>query len=79
MPRATAPESGDGTLERRERWTSLAEVLLGTFIVIGHNVLHLLPNEVPILFGLFWISLAYRGGGWNRTGLSRPASWIRTA
>jgi hypothetical protein len=26
--------------------------LLGAFIVIGHNVLRVLPNEVPILFVL---------------------------
>jgi len=57
------------------RVLSLAELLLGGFIVIGHNVLHILPNEVPILFVLGWISLRLRDGGWKAAGLSRPKSW----
>jgi membrane protease YdiL (CAAX protease family) len=56
---------------------SLVEVLLGTLIVIGHNVFRILPNEVPILFALFWISLRLRDGGWSVAGLKRPESWAR--
>jgi membrane protease YdiL (CAAX protease family) len=63
----------------RKRWISLLEVLLGAFLVIGHNVFHVLPNEVPILFVLFWISLRIRDGGWAVAGLRRPESWARTA
>ena len=59
------------------RLISLVEVLLGAFIVIGHNVLRIVPNEVPILFALFWISLRVRDGGWSVTGLRRPKSWTR--
>jgi hypothetical protein len=33
------------------RLFTASEVLLGAVIVIGHNVYHVLPNEVPILFG----------------------------
>jgi hypothetical protein len=34
------------------RLFSASEVLLGDVIVIGHNVFHVVPNEVPILFVL---------------------------
>jgi membrane protease YdiL (CAAX protease family) len=63
----------------RARLLSLAELLLGGFVVIGHNVFHLLPNEVPILFILGWISLRLRDGGWKAAGLARPKSWWKTA
>jgi membrane protease YdiL (CAAX protease family) len=62
-------------LTARQRWFSLAEVALGTFLVIGHNVFHVVRNEVPFLFLLFWISLGLRDGGWRVAGLGRPASW----
>jgi len=65
-------------LNSRQRWLSFAEVLLGAFIVYGHNVLRILPNEVPILFVLFWISFRLRDGGWKIAGLRRPGSWART-
>jgi CAAX protease family protein len=60
------------------RGLSLAELLIGGFIVIGHNVLHILPNEVPILFVLGWISLRVRDGGWKAAGLTCPHSWWKT-
>jgi membrane protease YdiL (CAAX protease family) len=53
------------------------ELLLGAFIVIGHNVFHILPNEVPILFVLGLGSIRLRDGGWAAMGFKRPASWIR--
>ena len=60
------------------RWFSLMELFLGVFIVFGHNIFHILPNEVPILFILGWISLRLRNGGWKYTGLIRPQSWWKT-
>ncbi len=57
---------------------SLFEFVLGSFIVVGHNVWHILPNEVPILFVLGWISLRLRDGGWKAVGLRRPNSWWKT-
>src|SRR5215469_12113255 len=60
------------------RWSSLLELVLGAFIVFGHNIFHILPNEVPILFILGWISLRWRNGGWKYAGLSRPQSWWKT-
>lgn len=43
-------------------WLSGSEFLLGAAIVIGHNVYHKVPNEVPILFVLGLISLMVRDG-----------------
>jgi membrane protease YdiL (CAAX protease family) len=61
-----------------QRWISLAEFLVGAAIVIGHNVYHVIPNEVPILFVLGLISLRVRDGGWGILGLRWPSSWRRT-
>jgi uncharacterized protein len=59
------------------RVLSAFELLLGAFIVIGHNVFHILPNEVPILCVLGLISIRCRDGGWSAMGFKLPASWIR--
>ena len=56
---------------------SVIELIVGAFVVIGHNVYHVLPNEVPILFVLGLISLRLRDGGWKAVGLQRPSSWTR--
>jgi membrane protease YdiL (CAAX protease family) len=66
------------SLSPRDRILSFVEVVLGGFIVIGHNVFHILPNEVPILFVLGWISLRWRNGGWKAAGLTCPNSWWKT-
>ena len=52
-----------------QRWLSLLELAVGSTIVIGHNVFHILPNEVPILFVFGLLSLRLRGGSWRATGL----------
>jgi membrane protease YdiL (CAAX protease family) len=56
----------------------MLECAFGVFVVVGHNVFHILPNEVPILFVLAWISLRWRNDGWKYAGLSRPPSWWKT-
>ncbi|MGB9030105.1 MAG: CPBP family intramembrane glutamic endopeptidase [Acidobacteriaceae bacterium] len=61
-----------------QRWLSLAELAVGAAIVIGHNVYHVIPNEVPILFVIALLSLRLRGGSWSATGLAWPVSWRRT-
>jgi len=61
-----------------KRWLSLTELILGSLIVIGHNVYRVLPNEVPILVVLALISFRLRDGRWGAMGLHRPASWART-
>jgi membrane protease YdiL (CAAX protease family) len=53
------------------------ELLLGAFIVIGHNVFHIVPNEVIILALLGLVSIRLRDGAWSAMGLKRPASWRR--
>jgi len=65
-------------LKPEQRWFSLAELALGSAIVIGHNVYHVVPNEVPILFLLGLISTRLRDGSWTAMGLRWPASWRRT-
>jgi membrane protease YdiL (CAAX protease family) len=68
----------EGGLTPIERSISLAEFILGGAIVISHNVYHVVPNEVPILFVLGLVSLRVRDGGWGVIGLNWPASWRRT-
>ena len=60
------------------RWLSAAEFLCGALIVIGHNVFHVVPNEVVILFVVGMASLWWRDGGWKAIGIQRPDSWTRT-
>jgi membrane protease YdiL (CAAX protease family) len=60
------------------RALSLLEFLVGAAIVIGHNVFHVVPNEVPILFVLALVSIRVRDGSWSATGLGRPKSWPLT-
>ena len=60
----------------RFRVLSALELLLGAFIVIGHNVFHVVPNEVPILFVLGLVSIRLRNGGWSALGFKRPSSWV---
>ena len=62
----------------RFRAVSFVELIVGICIVIGHNVLHILPNEVPVLLVLGWISLRLRDGGWKAAGFTRPKSWWKT-
>ena len=61
----------------RFRSLSVLELVLGAFIVIGHNVFHVVPNEVPILFVLGLLSIRLRNGGWSAMGFQRPSSWVR--
>jgi membrane protease YdiL (CAAX protease family) len=63
--------------DKRHSILSACELTLGAFIVIGHNVFRILPNEVPILFVLGMISIRLRDGSWSAMGLKRPESWLR--
>ncbi len=65
-------------LSRPQRILSLIELAIGSFIVIGHNVFHFVPNEVPILFVLGILSIRLREGSFRALGLSRPKSWLLT-
>jgi hypothetical protein len=59
------------------RALSAFELLFGAFIVIGHNVFHIVPNEVIVLFVLGLASIRLRDGGWHAMGLRCPSSWRR--
>jgi membrane protease YdiL (CAAX protease family) len=59
------------------RLLSAFEVLFGAFIVIGHNVFHIVPNEVLVLSVLGLISVRLRDGRWAAMGFQRPVSWRR--
>ena len=59
------------------RLLSAFEFCFGAFIVIGHNVFHIVPNEVIVLSVLGLISIRLRDGRWSAMGLKRPASWRR--
>jgi membrane protease YdiL (CAAX protease family) len=61
-----------------QRWISLAELAVGSAIVIGHNVYRVIPNEVPILFVLGLLSAQLRDGSWKAVGLRWPVSWRKT-
>lgn len=61
----------------QSRGLSAFEFLLGAGIVIGHNVFHVVPNEVPILALLGLLSIRLRNGGWAALGFKRPDSWRR--
>jgi uncharacterized protein len=71
-------DEGRESLPASYRWTSLFEVALGVFLVLGHNVFRVVPNEVFFLFALFLVSFKVRDGGWGVAGLKRPSSWRRT-
>lgn len=44
---------------------------------MGHNVFHVLPNEVPILVIAALVSSWVRRSGWASLGFRRPASWTQ--
>src|ERR1700722_8949871 len=73
-----AVESDRPYLSAQDRLLAGAEVLIGAFVVIGHNVYRFVPNEVPILVLILWISLLIRRKPWKSIGLSKPASWSVT-
>ena len=53
------------------RALSAFEFCFGAFIVIGHNVFHIVPNEVIVLSVLGLISIRLRDGSWSAMGLKR--------
>jgi len=64
---------------RTSRGLSALEFALGACVVLGHNVFHVLPNEVPILVVLGLASFRLRDGGFAAMGFKRPDSWKRIA
>lgn len=67
----------DATNDPAARGFSALEFTLAAAVVLGHNVWHLVPNEVPILALAGLISVRLRDGGWAALGFRRPSSWTR--
>jgi membrane protease YdiL (CAAX protease family) len=63
--------------DMRERLLSAAELACAAWIVIGHNVLRIFPNEVPILAAIALVGARLTRGGFAGLGFVRPASWRR--
>lgn len=70
-------DSTSPPLGTRARTLSALEFLLGSAIVIGHNVFRVVPNEVPILVVLGLVSIRWRDVSLSALGFKRPASWAR--
>jgi membrane protease YdiL (CAAX protease family) len=67
---------------RQQRWAdsrsfSALELLVGSAVVIAHNVFHLIPSEVVVLTVLGLVSARLRNGGLAALGFRRPESWSR--
>lgn len=71
----TADTRTTNAIDARERLLSAAEAACAAWIVIGHNVLRIFPNEVPILALIALASVRFHRGGWAALGFRRPASW----
>jgi membrane protease YdiL (CAAX protease family) len=69
----TTAGTDNGSL--RERLLSAAELAAAAWIVIGHNVLRIFPNEVPILAVVALVSARLMRGGFAGLGFRRPKSW----
>jgi CAAX protease family protein len=59
------------------RVLSALEFLFGAFIVIGHNVFHIVPNEVIVLCVVGLVSIRLRDGGLSAIGFKWPSRWGR--
>ena len=71
------PESGE--LSPRQRLWATAELLVAGALVIGANVLDVVPvSETTWLVLLGWLSLRLRGLGWKTLGLRQPRRWMIT-
>src|SRR5690348_11517356 len=71
----TTTANEPGAPDMRERWLSAAELACAAWIVIGHNVFRIFPNEVPILAVIALVSAKLMRGGFAGLGFRRPASW----
>lgn len=59
------------------RWISLAEAVLGSVVVLGDNVWHVLPNSVLLLCAMALVSFRLREGHWGAIGLRLREPWLR--
>jgi CAAX protease family protein len=75
----TSPSNSAGTPNGRAQKLAAIELFVGGAAVVGHNVFHVLPNEVPILVVLALVSRRLALGRFSVTaiGFRRPGSWTR--
>jgi uncharacterized protein len=75
----TSPSNSVGTANGRGQKLAAIELIVGGAAVVGHNVFHVLPNEVPILVVLALVSrrLALGHFSVSAIGFRRPGSWTR--
>ncbi|HEY2357437.1 MAG TPA: CPBP family intramembrane glutamic endopeptidase [Phenylobacterium sp.] len=71
------PNDATAADTRRNRLLSSLELAIAAAAVIGHNVFHVVPNEVPILVVLALVSRWLRAKRWSELGFRRPESWRR--
>ena len=65
--------------ERTKRIVIITEFAFGAFMVLGHNVWRIVPNEVLALTALAILSMRLHAGrwDWSALGFRRPESWRR--
>lgn len=69
--------SQNSEVSLRERAWAVAELLVAGALVVGANVVDVVPvTETPWLVALGWVSLRCRGLAWRSLGLRQPVSWI---
>jgi membrane protease YdiL (CAAX protease family) len=75
----TSPSNSVGTPNGRAQKLAAIELIVGGAAVVGHNVFHVLPNEVPILVVLALVSRRLTLGHFSVSaiGFRRPGSWTR--
>jgi membrane protease YdiL (CAAX protease family) len=61
------------------RAVAAAEALVAAAVVIGHNILRVVPNEVVVLVLFGAVSCAIRRQSLTAIGYRSPVSWSRTA
>jgi hypothetical protein len=71
------PNDATAAETRRNHLLSGVELVIAAAAVIGHNVFHVVPNEVPILVVLALVSRRLRPKRWSELGFRRPESWRR--
>jgi uncharacterized protein len=75
----TSPSYSAATPIRRAQTLAALELFVGGAAVVGHNVFHVLPNEVPVLVVLALASRRLALGRFSASaiGFRRPNSWTR--
>jgi membrane protease YdiL (CAAX protease family) len=69
--------SAHGSPAKRSRIISAIELFIGAGVVLGHNIYHIVPNEVILLTLIGLLSIKLRAQSWTVIGLRKPPSWLR--